>query len=167
MNTTMYGTFTWRASRMCSRVCGIGPSAADHHQDRAVHLRRARDHVLHVVGVARAVDVRVVALVGLVLHVRRRDRDAALALFRRLVDLIEVDRLRQSLRRLDQRDRRRQRRLPVIDVADRPDVHVRLRALEFRLAIIRSRLCDLANYDCTSLLVTCLSSSSSRSGLNR
>ena len=24
----MYGTFTWRASRMCSRVCGIGPSAA-------------------------------------------------------------------------------------------------------------------------------------------
>ena len=28
-NTTMYGTPTWRASRMCSRVCGIGPSAAD------------------------------------------------------------------------------------------------------------------------------------------
>ena len=27
-NTTMYGTPTWRASRMCSRVCGIGPSAA-------------------------------------------------------------------------------------------------------------------------------------------
>ena len=31
------------------------------HQDRAVHLRRAGDHVLHVVGMARAVDVRVVA----------------------------------------------------------------------------------------------------------
>src|SRR6185369_11959268 len=29
MNTMMYGTPTWRASRMCSRVCGIGPSAAD------------------------------------------------------------------------------------------------------------------------------------------
>ncbi len=29
MYTTMYGTPTWRASRMCSRVCGIGPSAAD------------------------------------------------------------------------------------------------------------------------------------------
>jgi len=28
-NTTMYGTSTWRASRMCSHVCGIGPSAAD------------------------------------------------------------------------------------------------------------------------------------------
>ena len=28
--TTMYGTPTWRDSRMCSRVCGIGPSAAEH-----------------------------------------------------------------------------------------------------------------------------------------
>src|SRR5437879_330210 len=27
-NTTMAGTFTCRASRMCSRVCGIGPSTA-------------------------------------------------------------------------------------------------------------------------------------------
>ena len=27
--TTIAGTPTWRASRMCSRVCGIGPSAAD------------------------------------------------------------------------------------------------------------------------------------------
>ena len=26
---TMAGTSTWRASRTCSRVCGIGPSAAD------------------------------------------------------------------------------------------------------------------------------------------
>ena len=28
-NTTMHGTPTCRASRMCSRVCGIGPSSAD------------------------------------------------------------------------------------------------------------------------------------------
>jgi len=28
-NTTRAGTPTCRASRMCSRVCGIGPSAAD------------------------------------------------------------------------------------------------------------------------------------------
>jgi hypothetical protein len=71
-NTTSAGTPTWRARRMCSRVCGIGPSAARNHQDRAVHLRRARDHVLHVVRVARAIDVRVVAVRRLVLHVRRR-----------------------------------------------------------------------------------------------
>ena len=73
---------------MCSRVCGIGPSAAEHHEDRAVHLRGAGDHVLHVVGVAGAVDVRVVAVGRLVLDVRGGDRDAALFLFRRLVDLV-------------------------------------------------------------------------------
>jgi len=29
MKTTMAGTPTWRARRMCSRVCGMGPSAAE------------------------------------------------------------------------------------------------------------------------------------------
>src|SRR5262249_51894882 len=28
-NTTSSGTPTWRAGRMCSRVCGIGPSTAE------------------------------------------------------------------------------------------------------------------------------------------
>ena len=60
------------------------------HQDRAVHLGRAGDHVLDVVGVARAVDVGVVPLVGLVLDVGDGDGDAALALFRRVVDLVEA-----------------------------------------------------------------------------
>ena len=27
-NTTIFGTPTWRESKMCSRVCGIGPSVA-------------------------------------------------------------------------------------------------------------------------------------------
>ena len=53
-----------------------------HHQDRAVHLRRTGDHVLHVVGVAGAVNVRVVALVALVFDVCGVDRDPALLLFR-------------------------------------------------------------------------------------
>ena len=78
-------------ARLRHRAVGGG-----HHQDRAVHLRGARDHVLHVVGVARAVDVRVVALRRLVLHVRRRDRDAARLLFRRLVDLVERHRAAAS-----------------------------------------------------------------------
>ena len=60
------------------------------HEDRAVHLGRAGDHVLHVVGVARAVDVGVMALVGLVLDVGGRDRDPALLLLRSVVDLLEA-----------------------------------------------------------------------------
>ena len=104
-----------------------------HHQDRTVHLRRTRDHVLHVVRVTRTVHVRVVTVRRLVLHVRRRDRDPALPLFRSLVDLVERHELRQTLARLTLRDRRRQRRLAVIHVTDRPHVHVRLRPLELLL----------------------------------
>ena len=61
------------------------------HEDRAVHLGGAGDHVLDVVGVTRAVDVRVVAVRRLVLDVRGGDGDAALPLFRRLVDVVERD----------------------------------------------------------------------------
>ncbi len=42
-----------------------------HHQDRAIHLCGAGDHVLDVVGVARAVDVGIVPVLRLVLDVRR------------------------------------------------------------------------------------------------
>ena len=41
-------------------------------QDRAVHLRRTRDHVLDVVGVAGTIDVRVAPRRGLVLARARR-----------------------------------------------------------------------------------------------
>ena len=72
----MAGTCTWRASSTCSRVCGIGPSGARDDQDGAVHLGRAGDHILDVVGVAGAVDVGIVALGGLILDVANGDGDA-------------------------------------------------------------------------------------------
>ena len=68
---------------------GHGAVGGGDHQDGAVHLGGAGDHVLDVVGVAGAVDVRVVALVRLVLDVRDGDRDAALVLLGGLVDLVE------------------------------------------------------------------------------
>src|SRR5205807_3745954 len=52
-----------------------------HYQDGPVHLGGAGDHVLDVVGMPGAVDVRVVALLGFVLQVGDGDGDAALALF--------------------------------------------------------------------------------------
>ena len=97
------------------------------HQDGAVHLRRTGDHVLHVVGVARAVDMRVVPVLGLVLDVRGVDRDPARLLLRRLVDLVVGRELRPTRLRADLRDRRRQRRLAMVDVTDRADVRMRLR----------------------------------------
>ena len=110
-----------------------------HHQDGAVHLRRTRDHVLHVVGMARAVDVRVVPLVRRILHVARRNRQdlrriaPALALGRLRHLVVGHHRLRPALVRRHLRQRRRQRRLAVINMTDRANVAVRLVPLEFRL----------------------------------
>src|SRR4051794_29463210 len=112
------------------------------HEDRAVHLRGTGDHVLDVVGVTRAVDVRVVPLLGLVLDVRDRDRDAALALFRRLVDLVER-RERVQVRMLvvqNLGDGSGQRRLAMVDVTDGADVDVRLVPLELGLRHLMSLL---------------------------
>ena len=111
-----------------------------HHQDRAVHLGGAGDHVLHVVGVAGAIDVGVVALVGLVLDMGGRDGDAARLLLRSLVDLVIGRVLR--LARLGQHlgDRRRQRRLAVVDVTDGADIAMRLVTFEFCLTHCSLRL---------------------------
>ena len=58
-------------------LAGLGHRAVGRRddQDRAVHLGGAGDHVLDVVGVARAVDVGVVPLLALVLDVRDGDGD--------------------------------------------------------------------------------------------
>jgi len=83
--------------------------------------------------VTRAVDVGVVALVGLVLDVGDRDRDPALLLFGRVIDRVECPELRAALEREGLGDRSGERRLAVVDVPDGPDVHVRLGALELLL----------------------------------
>src|SRR5438876_1208360 len=106
------------------------PVRRAHHQDGPIHLRRPCDHVLDVVRVPRTVHVRVVPLRRLVLHVADRDRDPPRLLLRRVVDLPEPVRLRHADPRQRVRDRRRQRRLPVVHFPDRPHVAVRLRPLK-------------------------------------
>jgi hypothetical protein len=81
---------------------------------------------------ARAVNVGVVTLVGLVLHVGRGDRDAAFPFFRRLVNIVVRHEGGHVLERQHLRDRRRQRRLAVVNVADGAHVQMRLRPLKFR-----------------------------------
>ena len=103
------------------------------HQDRAVDLGGAGDHVLDVVGVAGHVDVGVVTVLRLVLHVGDRDRDAALALLGRLVDLVEGREVGQALVGLALRDGGRQGGLAVVDVPHRADVDVGLGPLELLL----------------------------------
>src|SRR5438094_769886 len=87
---------------------------------------------------ARAVHVRVVALLGGVLHMRRRDRQdlsrVAPPLRRgRLRDLVVAHVGREPLLRRDLGERGREGRLAVVHVADGPDVYVRLGALKLCL----------------------------------
>src|SRR5690242_3433466 len=122
-------------TRLRHRAVGGG-----HDQDRAVHLGGARDHVLHVVGMARAVDVGVVAVLGLVLDVGGVDRDPALALLGSLVDLVEVGELRaRAVLRKNLGDGSGERRLAMVDVTDGADVEVRLVALELLLGHVFSQ----------------------------
>ena len=67
---------------------GHGAVGAGHHQDGAVHLGGAGDHVLDVVRVAGAVHVSVVAVFSFVFHGGGVDGDAAGALLRGGVDLV-------------------------------------------------------------------------------
>ena len=110
-------------------------------EDRAVHLRGAGDHVLDVVGVPGAVDVRVVAVLGLVLDVRGGDRDPAFLLLGSVVDLLEAAGFAAPLLRQHGRDGSGQRRLAMVDVTDGADVDVRLVALELLLRHFCVRSC--------------------------
>ena len=93
---------------------------------------------------ARAVDVRVVAVRRLVLDVRGVDRDAARLLFGRRVNLVVALRLTTKLLRQHRRDRRRQRRLAMVHVTNRAHVHVRLGPLKLcPFAMMTSRLVSI------------------------
>jgi hypothetical protein len=116
-------------------LAGLGHGAVGgaHHQNGAVHLGGAGDHVLDVVGVARAVDVGVVTMLGFVFDVGGVDGDAPGLLFRRAVNVgVALDGTAVLLRQRHG-DRCGQRRLAMVHVPNRPNVHVRLRTLEFFL----------------------------------
>ena len=113
-------------ARLGHRAVGRG-----NHEDRTVHLGGTRDHVLDVVGVTGAVHVRIVALFGGILHVCGRNGDTAFALFRCVVDAVERTDRGQTLLCQHHGDRRSERGLAMIDVADRADVQVWLVTREF------------------------------------
>ena len=103
-----------------------GAVGCGNNQDSSVHLRRAGDHVLHIIGMARTVDVGIVTLVGLVLHVGGGDGDTALTLFRCIVDLVESLELGLSLTGKNLGDRRGESCLTVVNMPDGSDVYMRL-----------------------------------------
>ena len=101
-----------------------------HHQDAAVHLSGSSDHVLDVIRVPGAVDVAVVAQLGLVLDVGAVDGDAAGLLLRRFVNVAKCLDLTEALGGKDSGDGLRESRLAVVDVADGADVDMWLGPIE-------------------------------------
>ncbi len=116
-------------------LAGLGHRAVSSaaNQDRTVHLGCASDHVFNIISVAGAVDVRVVALFGLILDVGGVDRDSALFFFGSGVDFVVFLRLCEAFLGKDGGDRCSQRRLAVVHVANSANVDVRFRAFELRL----------------------------------
>jgi hypothetical protein len=110
---------------------GHGAVGGRAHQDGAVHLGGAGDHVLDVVGVARAVDVGVVAVGRFVLDVAGVDGDAARFFLGRVVDLVVTLGFAAEFLGEHGGNGRRQGGLAVVHVADGAHVDVRLGPLKF------------------------------------
>ena len=107
-------------------------------QDSAVHLGSTGDHVLDIVGVARAVNVSIVTLVGLILHVSGVDGDTTLALLGSLIDG-SSSRSYSALALQGQvlGDGGGQSGLAMVDVTDGADVNMGLGSLKFLLSHLK------------------------------
>src|SRR5262249_32210934 len=105
-------------------------------ENGAIHLGRTGDHVLHVVGVTRAIDVGIVTFVAGILHVRRVDGDSALFFLRRVIDRVVFAHFGHAFLIEDLRDCCRKRSFTVVNVTDRADVYVRLVAFKSFLSHI-------------------------------
>ena len=110
---------------------GHGTVRRSDDEDRAVHLGSARDHVLDVVRVTGAVNVRIVTLVRLILDVRGIDCNSACFLFGRLVDFVVAHLLSLTFARHNHGDSCGQRRLAVVNVANGTNVDVGLASVKF------------------------------------
>ena len=108
------------------RTVGCG-----NNQNRTVHLCGTGNHVLHIVGVTRAVNVCIVTICSLVLNVRSVDRNTTLFLLGSVVDRIERTKLRKAFFSQNGGDRCSKSRLTVINVTDSTDVHMRFGTVEF------------------------------------
>ena len=103
---------------------------SSYYQDGTVHLSGTRYHVLHIVGVSRAVYVSIVTLVGLILYVSRVDGDTTLFFFRSSVDLIERLYLGKTLVGQNLGDSSGKSRFTVVHVTDGTDIQMRFVTFE-------------------------------------
>ena len=108
---------------------------SSNYEDSAIHLSSTGDHVLDVVSVARAVNVSVVTLGGIVLNVGGVDGDTTSLLLRSVVDLIELKSLAYTVvLSKNGGDCRGKSGLTVIDVSNGSNVDVH--AVTYKLFLL-------------------------------
>ena len=112
---------------------GHGTIGSSNDQDSAVHLSSTGDHVLDVVSMARAVNVGVVTLLGVVLNVSSVDRDATSLLLGSLVDAGVIHEVGIALQSQGLGDGSGQSGLAVVNVTDGTNVDMLQRAVKFFL----------------------------------
>ena len=124
-------------------LTGLGHRAVSrgNNQDSAVHLSSTGDHVLNVVSMARAVNVSVVTLLGLILNVSGVNGNAALLLLGSLVDCVVCLILSIASHCQNLGDCRSQSGLTVVDVTDGTNVKMRLITFKFFLSHLRKPPC--------------------------
>ena len=104
---------------------------SSYYQDRTIHLSSTGDHVLNVVSVTWAVNMRIVTLFCLILNVCSIDRNTALFFFRSTVDLIVIHGLCFTTASQYVRNSSRQRRLTMVNVTDCTDINMCFRSVKF------------------------------------
>src|SRR5690554_1070487 len=103
-------------------------------QNRTVHLRRTRDHVLNIIRVARAVYVGVVASRRIILNVRGRYGYTTRTLFRGVIDLVKRTALASAPYFVTYTSKGGgQSGFTMVNVTNGAHVQVRLTTLKFRL----------------------------------
>src|SRR6185369_9399215 len=101
-------------------------------EDGSVHLGGTSDHVLDVVSVSWSINVRVVALLGLILHVCDVNGDSTCLFLWRVINICVVLCFCQSLLCKYVRNCSSERCLTVVNVTNGTNVDMRLRALVCR-----------------------------------
>ena len=116
-------------------LTGLGHRAIGrgNHQNRAVHLRGAGNHVLYIVGMARAVYMRIVALIRLILHVRSVDGNTSFSLFRSLINIAIFGIGSLTLKCQHLGNRSGQSGLTMVNVANGTNVNMGFVSLKFSL----------------------------------
>ena len=109
---------------------GHGTIGSSHYNDSTVHLSSTGNHVLHIVGVTRAVNVSIVTISGLVLYVRSVNSNTSFFLLGSVVDRIERAFFRKTFFCKYSGDGSGQGSFTVVYVANGTNVYVRLSPLK-------------------------------------